>query len=91
MTVPLGQAASARMMLAEKGLPHSGSIGNELYDKLGSLGLTSFMQEVTRVRAIEGELARTIQMMRASRRRASISSCPTRARSAASASPLRRP
>ncbi len=42
----------------------SGSVGNELYDKLGSLGLTSFMQEVTRVRAIEGELARTIQMMR---------------------------
>ena len=51
------------MTLAEKGLPHSGSVGNELYDKLGSLGLTSFMQEVTRVRALEGELARTIQMM----------------------------
>jgi flagellar M-ring protein FliF len=64
VSVPVGQAASARMMLAEKGLPHSGSIGNELYDKLGSLGLTSFMQEVTRVRAIEGELARTIQMIR---------------------------
>lgn len=64
VTVPLGQAAPARMTLAEKGLPHSGSVGNELYDKLGSLGLTSFMQEVTRVRAIEGELARTIQMMR---------------------------
>ncbi|HYA73998.1 MAG TPA: flagellar basal-body MS-ring/collar protein FliF [Roseiarcus sp.] len=62
--VPVGQAALARMTLAEKGLPHSGSVGNELYDKLGSLGLTSFMQEVTRVRAIEGELARTIQMMR---------------------------
>ena len=62
--VPVGQAGSARMLLAEKGLPHSGSVGNELYDKLGSLGLTSFMQEVTRVRAIEGELARTIQMMR---------------------------
>ena len=61
VTVPVGQAASARMMLAEKGLPHSGSIGNELYDKLGSLGLTSFMQEVTRVRAMEGELARTIR------------------------------
>jgi len=28
-------------LLAEKGLPHSGSVGNELYDKLGSLGLTS--------------------------------------------------
>jgi len=62
--VAVGQAAQARMTLAEKGLPHSGSMGNELYDKLGSLGLTSFMQEVTRVRAIEGELARTIQMMR---------------------------
>ena len=62
--VPVGQTAQARMILAEKGLPHSGSVGNELYDKLGSLGLTSFMQEVTRVRAIEGELARTIQMMR---------------------------
>lgn len=62
--VPVGQTSQARMTLAEKGLPHSGSVGNELYDKLGSLGLTSFMQEVTRVRAIEGELARTIQMMR---------------------------
>ena len=62
--VPVGQAALARMTLAEKGLPHSGSVGNELYDKLGSLGLTSFMQQVTRVRAMEGELARTIQMMR---------------------------
>jgi flagellar M-ring protein FliF len=62
--VPVGQAAQARMTLAEKGLPHSGSVGNELYDKLGSLGLTSFMQEVTRVRAMEGELARTIQMIR---------------------------
>jgi flagellar M-ring protein FliF len=62
--VPAGQAALARMTLAEKGLPHGGGVGNELYDKLGSLGLTSFMQEVTRVRAVEGELARTIQMMR---------------------------
>ena len=62
---PAGQAAAARMILAEKGLPRGGAIGNELYDKLGSLGLTSFMQDVTRLRALEGELARTIQMMRA--------------------------
>ena len=61
--VPVGEAPRARMTLAEKGLPHSGSVGYELFDKLGSLGLTSFMQEVTRVRAMEGELARTIQMM----------------------------
>lgn len=61
---PIGQTAQARMILAQKGLPHSGNVGDELYDKLGSLGLTSFMQEVTRVRALEGELARTIQMIR---------------------------
>ena len=35
-----------------------------MFDKLGPIGLTSFMQEVTRVRAIEGELARTIQAMK---------------------------
>ncbi|KRE15756.1 flagellar M-ring protein FliF [Bosea sp. Root381] len=58
------QAAQARMLLAEKGLPRSASGGYELFDKLGSLGLTSFMQEITRVRAMEGELARTIQLMR---------------------------
>ena len=62
--VPAGEAPAARMILAEKGLPRSGAVGNELYDKLGSLGLTSFMQDVTRLRALEGELARTIQMMR---------------------------
>ncbi|CAN7715443.1 flagellar basal-body MS-ring/collar protein FliF [Bosea sp. LjRoot9] len=58
------QAGQARMLLAEKGLPRSTSGGYELFDKLGSLGLTSFMQEITRVRALEGELARTIQLMR---------------------------
>ena len=62
--VPYGQTAQARMTLAEKGLPANANTGYELFDKLGSLGLTSFMQEVTRVRAIEGELARTIQLMR---------------------------
>ena len=61
---PAGQTAAARMILAEKGLPRSAAVGNELFDKLGSLGLTSFMQDVTRLRALEGELARTIQMMR---------------------------
>ncbi|MCP4559617.1 MAG: flagellar M-ring protein FliF [Bosea sp.] len=58
------QAPQARMLLAEKGLPRSASAGYELFDKMGSLGLTSFMQEITRVRALEGELARTIQLMR---------------------------
>jgi flagellar M-ring protein FliF len=58
------QAPNARMLLAEKGLPAGGTAGYELFDKLGPLGLSSFMQEVTRIRALEGELARTIQTMR---------------------------
>ncbi|HXE69272.1 MAG TPA: flagellar basal-body MS-ring/collar protein FliF [Hyphomicrobiaceae bacterium] len=62
--VRYGQTAQARMLLAEKGLPASGNAGYELFDKLGSMGLTSFMQEVTRVRALEGEMARTIQAMK---------------------------
>jgi flagellar M-ring protein FliF len=61
--VPVGQAARARMLLAEKGLPKSDRAGYELFDNLGSLGLTSFMQQVTRVRALEGELARSVQLM----------------------------
>lgn len=63
VTVPLGRTARARMLLAEKGLPRSDNAGYELFDKMGSLGLTSFMQEVTRVRALEGEIARTIQTL----------------------------
>ncbi|MBL8583207.1 MAG: flagellar M-ring protein FliF [Rhizobiaceae bacterium] len=59
--VPAGQTANARMLLAEKGLPTSTNAGYELFDNVGSLGLTSFMQQVTRVRALEGEIARTIQ------------------------------
>lgn len=62
--VRYGQTAQARMLLAEKGLPSSATAGYELFDKMGSMGLTSFMQEVTRVRALEGEIARTIQAMK---------------------------
>src|SRR5262245_58688819 len=62
--VRYGQTAQARMLLAEKGLPSSANAGYELFDKMGSMGLTSFMQEVTRVRALEGEIARTIQAMK---------------------------
>jgi len=61
--VSYGQTAAARMLLAEKGLPQSANAGYELFDQLGSFGLTSFMQDVTRVRALEGEIARTIQSL----------------------------
>ncbi len=61
--VPAGKTAQARMLLAEKGLPTSANAGYELFDNVGSLGLTSFMQQITRVRALEGEIARTIQSL----------------------------
>lgn len=64
VSVRRGQTAQARMLLAEKGLPTSANAGYELFDKMGSMGLTSFMQEITRVRALEGEIARTIQAMK---------------------------
>jgi flagellar M-ring protein FliF len=60
ITVPVGMTGKARLLLAERGLPNSNNAGYELFDNVGSLGLTSFMQEVTRVRALEGEIARTI-------------------------------
>lgn len=56
--------ARARMLLAVKGLPQSSSSGYELFNDVRSFGLTSFMQEVTKVRALEGEIARTIQTMK---------------------------
>jgi flagellar M-ring protein FliF len=64
LMVPYGQTAQARMLLAERGLPSSATSGYELFDKLGPVGLTSFMQDITRVRALEGEIARTVQTMK---------------------------
>ncbi|RYE79064.1 MAG: flagellar M-ring protein FliF, partial [Myxococcales bacterium] len=64
VSTPFSQTAGARMLLAEKGLPRSENAGYELFDQMGSMGLTSFMQEVTRVRALEGELARTVQTLK---------------------------
>jgi flagellar M-ring protein FliF len=61
--VDFGKTAQARMLLAERGLPKSDKSGYELFDQMGSLGLTSFMQQVTKVRALEGELVRTIQQL----------------------------
>jgi flagellar M-ring protein FliF len=64
LLVSPGKVTRARMLLAERGLPAGSSAGYELFDKLGSLSLTSFMQEITRKRALEGEIARTVQSMR---------------------------
>lgn len=59
--VPADQALRLRMAMAEQGLPSGGSVGYEIFDRVDSLGTTSFVQEVNRLRALEGELARTIR------------------------------
>ncbi|MBF0246983.1 MAG: flagellar M-ring protein FliF, partial [Alphaproteobacteria bacterium] len=59
--VPSDQVGQLRLTMANKGLPSGGSMGYELFDKQGALGATNFQQNVNLVRALEGELARTIQ------------------------------
>lgn len=63
LAVPASLMARARGVLAERGLPSSADAGYELFDKIGPLGLTTFMQEMTRVRALEGEITRTLASM----------------------------
>ncbi len=61
--VPEDQVLKLRMTLAESGLPMGGSVGYEIFDKTDSLGTTNFVQNVNHLRALEGELARTIRAL----------------------------
>ncbi len=60
IVVPGDQVGRSRMLLAEAGLPNGGSMGYEIFDKQSGFGTTNFVQNVNQVRALEGELARTI-------------------------------
>ncbi len=60
---PKDQVLRLRMEMAESGLPAGGSVGYEIFDKTDTLGATSFVQNINRVRAIEGELVRTIRSL----------------------------
>ncbi|MGH1455698.1 MAG: flagellar basal-body MS-ring/collar protein FliF [Alphaproteobacteria bacterium] len=60
VVVPGDQVGRARMLLAEAGLPNGGSMGYEIFDKQSGFGTTNFVQNVNQVRALEGELSRTI-------------------------------
>lgn len=62
--VPGDQALKLRVVMADKGLPNGGSIGYELFDNAESLGTTNFQQNVNLVRALEGELSRTIRTIK---------------------------
>jgi len=59
--VPKDAVTRLRMKLAESGLPKGGGVGYEIFDKSDALGATSFVQNINHLRALEGELARTIR------------------------------
>src|SRR5246127_3948992 len=59
--VPKDKVTRLRMKLAEGGLPKGGGVGYEVFDKSDALGTTSFVQNINHLRALEGELARTIR------------------------------
>ncbi len=58
--VPKEKVYEMRLALAGKGVPSSGIIGYEIFDKT-TMGMSEFMQKLNYKRALEGELARTIQ------------------------------
>jgi flagellar M-ring protein FliF len=59
--VPKDRLYETRLELAGKGLPSSGTLGYELFDK-STMGMSDFMQKLNFKRALEGELARTIMV-----------------------------
>ncbi|WP_185961400.1 flagellar basal-body MS-ring/collar protein FliF [Telmatospirillum sp. J64-1] len=61
--VPADLKNQLRVKMAEASLPAGGapSLGYEVFDNADTFGSTSFMQNVNLVRALEGELARTIR------------------------------
>jgi flagellar M-ring protein FliF len=59
--VPKDKVTRLRMKLAESNLPKGGGVGYEIFDKSDALGTTSFVQNINHLRALEGELSRTIR------------------------------
>jgi flagellar M-ring protein FliF len=63
VSVPSDKVDSTRMELATDGMPRSGRLGFELFDKM-NWGQTEFDEKVNYQRALEGELERSIQTLR---------------------------
>ena len=57
--VPADQVTKLRMELAQDNLPAAG-VGYEIFDKSDTFGSTAFVQNINRLRALEGELSRSI-------------------------------
>lgn len=62
--VPAGQVHDARLKLASQGLPKGGLVGFELMENQ-KLGMSQFQEQVNYQRALEGELARSVQSISA--------------------------
>ncbi len=60
--VPAQQVHEVRLKLASQGLPKGGGVGFELMENQ-KLGISQFLEQVNFQRALEGELARTIQAL----------------------------
>ena len=58
--VDADKVSKVRMELAQSGLPAAG-VGYEIFDKADTFGAATFVQNINRLRALEGELARTIR------------------------------
>ncbi len=60
--VPRDIVYETRLSLAQGGLPKGGSVGYEIFDTT-KMGLSEFQQKITYIRALEGELERTIRQI----------------------------
>lgn len=61
LLVPVSKVLPLRMQFAQEGIPSSGSIvGYEIFDKNDALGTSQFVYNVNYMRALEGELGKTI-------------------------------
>ena len=60
--VPSAKLAEMRLEMAAAGLPKSGRIGFELFDKT-NFGATEFVEHINYRRALEGELERTVMSL----------------------------
>ena len=63
VSVPRHDLARARMVVAEQGGAIDGEPGWELFDDQSGLAMNSFLQKVNKLRAMEGELARSIKTL----------------------------
>ncbi|QJT81355.1 flagellar basal-body MS-ring/collar protein FliF [Kosakonia sp. MUSA4] len=60
--VPADKVHELRLRLAQQGLPKGGAVGFELLDQ-EKFGISQFSEQVNYQRALEGELARTIETL----------------------------